>query len=163
MRKVVVLGNSGSGKSTLAQALAASEGLAHFGLDTVAWLPTDPPQRAAIAESEEQIMQFIQAHEQWVIEGCYADLIAIAARSASEMVFLHLSVADCLANAAQRPFEPHKYPSKAAQDANLAMLVEWIKTYPTRDDICSLQAHLALYDRFGGKKTMCTQNNDGLQ
>ena len=28
---------------------------------------------------------------------------------------------------AARPWEPHKYPSKEAQDANLALLIGWIR------------------------------------
>ena len=94
----------------------------------------------------------------WVIEGCYADLIELAAPNASDLIFLNLSVDDCIANARSRPWEPHKYPSKEAQDRNLTMLIDWIKSYPDREDTCSLQRHIALYESFDGKKVMKTSN-----
>ncbi len=156
MRRVVVLGNSGSGKSTLAKSLSAAEGLRHFDLDSIAWLPTDPPERSPLQECTERINHFVSSHDAWVIEGCYADLIELAAPHATEMIFLNLSVDDCVANARNRPWEPHKYSSKEAQDSNLDMLVDWIKSYSDRDDSCSLQSHRALYESFHGKKTMKT-------
>ena len=158
MRRVLIFGNSGSGKSTLAKSLSVSHGLTHFDLDAIAWLDTDPPQRTPILDSARQINQFMAAHDRWVIEGCYADLLEIANDNATDVIFLNLSVEDCIANARRRPWEPHKYPSKAAQDANLEMLIGWISRYPTREDTCSLQAHQALFDSFHGAKTMKTIN-----
>ena len=157
MRRLVVFGNSGSGKSTLAKSLSKSEGLSHFDLDNIAWLPTDPPERSPLQDCGEKINQFIASNDGWVIEGCYADLIEFAAHHATEMIFLNLSVDDCIANARSRPWEPHKYPSKVAQDEALQMLIDWITAYPERDDTCSLQSHLALFERFPGNKTMETK------
>lgn len=160
MRRLLIFGNSGSGKSTLAKSLALSEGLAHFDLDPIAWLPTDPPQRRPLQECEAQINAFIQAHESWVIEGCYADLMHLVSASATEVIWLKLSVDACVEHAKARPWEPHKYPSKEAQDANLNMLLGWIRSYPEREDTCALKAHLALYDGFQGKKSMVTKALD---
>ena len=157
VRRVLVFGNSGSGKSTLATSLANSEGLAHFDLDNIAWLDADPPERSPLAQSSEKISQFVAENEGWVIEGCYADLIELAATHANEMIFLNLSVEDCVKNARNRLWEPHKYPSKEAQDANLEMLIDWIEQYPFRDDPCSLQAHKSLFDRFAGSKQMVSK------
>lgn len=98
----------------------------------------------------------MESDSSWVIEGCYADLIEFVTASATEMIFLNPSTDDCVANARRRPWEPHKYPSKEAQDTNLEMLIGWIRAYPDRDDPCSLKSHLALYERFGGRKTMET-------
>jgi hypothetical protein len=36
---------------------------------------------------------------------------------------------ESVANAFSRPWEPHKYLSKEAQDANLEMLMGWIRAY----------------------------------
>jgi adenylate kinase family enzyme len=85
MRRVLVVGNSGSGKTTLARQLAA-EGLAHLDLDTLAWLPAPPPVRRPLAESAADIDAFTRRHDAWVIEGCYADLLAIAAARATELI-----------------------------------------------------------------------------
>lgn len=158
MRRILIFGNSGSGKSTLAKSVAESEGLSHLDLDTLAWLPTDPPQRRAPIECREAIQSFESEHQGWVIEGCYAELLIMASSNATEAIFLNLTTAQCVENARNRPWEPHKYETKEAQDGNLEMLVQWIGSYDTRNDDCSLTAHKTLFDRFDGKKTMLTCN-----
>ena len=158
MRKILVFGNSGSGKTTLTSQLCAAEGLAHLDLDSLAWLATDPPQRAPLETSAEKIQLFAQQNEAWVIEGCYSDLLEIAAPQASEIIFMNLPVAACVENARRRPWEPHKYESKEAQDQNLEMLIGWIEQYDERDDVFSSRAHRAFYDQFPGQKRMLTDN-----
>ncbi len=158
MSKVVIFGNSGSGKSTLAKELKETEGLAHLDLDSIAWHPTSPPERKSIAESTSEISVFIDSNDRWVIEGCYSDLLEIVIPASSEIIFLNLPVEACIDNAKNRPWEPHKYESKQAQDANLNMLTNWIAQYTERDDIFSKSAHEALFKGYEGKKTMCTKN-----
>jgi adenylate kinase family enzyme len=150
--RVLIVGNSGSGKTTLAGRLSREHGLAHLDLDTLAWLPTVPPTRRAIAESADAIRAFTRQHEAWVIEGCYADLARLLIAEASELVFLNPGIEACVARCLARPWEPHKYPTREAQDANLSMLIGWVRGYADRDDACSLPAHQALYDAFGGPK-----------
>lgn len=159
MRKVLVFGNSGSGKSTLAKKLCTARGLAHLDLDTLAWLPTNPPSRVPLPESEAAIAAFMASHDSWVIEGCYTDLLEIAAPHADEAIFMNLSVESCIENARARPWEPHKYASRIEQDRNLAMLIDWISQYPARQDVFSESAHKALYENFVGKKRMYTAND----
>ncbi len=159
MRKVAIFGNSGSGKSTLARQLCDAEGLAHLDLDTLAWRPVSPPERKPLEESRRDIDVFLAANRGWVIEGCYSDLLEFVVAQASEVVFLDLPVETCVANAKNRPWEPHKYASKAAQDANLAMLLDWIAQYPVRTDTFSRAAHQRLYDDYAGKKTRYTGND----
>jgi len=158
MKQIVIFGNSGAGKSTLAKRLSETHGLAHFDLDTVAWKPINPPERRSVDESNEAINHFIQQNESWVIEGCYSDLLRIVLPKASEIIFLNLPVELCMRNAKERPWEPHKYESKAAQDANLDMLLNWISEYDSRNDEFSKAAHEALYDGYSGKKLMFTSN-----
>ena len=146
------MGNSGAGKSTLARRLVADHGLAHLDLDTLAWLPTTPPQRAPIADSLERLEAFTAAGDRWVIEGCYADLLEPATKACTELVFLNPGVDACVAHCRARPWEPHKYESKEAQDRNLAMLIDWVRAYETRTDEFSLRAHRALFERFSGAK-----------
>lgn len=155
-QRVLIFGNSGSGKSTLARRLAEEGDLAHLDLDTLAWLPQSPPRRAPLAESAGRIRSLIDAHAGWVIEGCYTDLLELAAPFARQAVFLNLDVEQCVANARNRPWEPHKYESKAAQDANLDMLIGWIRGYFERDDVFSYRAHREFYERFPGEKRMYT-------
>lgn len=158
MRRILIFGNSGSGKSTLATRLANESSLAHLDLDTLAWLPTQPPERRPLEDSLVQIKRFTSRNESWVVEGCYTDLLEALAGQASEIVFMNLSVAQCVANAKARPWEPHKYESKEAQDANLAMLLDWIAAYESRDDVFSLAAHEKFYADFPGAKTCILGN-----
>ena len=158
VRKVLVFGNSASGKSTLAKRLAASEKLAHLDLDLLAWQATNPPTRAPLAESAKTIESFMLQHEQWVIEGCYSDLLKVAEQKSTEIIYMNLSIEECISNANNRPWEPHKYASKAEQDANLAMLIQWISQYELRDDNFSKAAHLAFFQNYSGAKKMFTTN-----
>jgi hypothetical protein len=105
-----------------------------------------------------EISNFIDSNEGWVIEGCYVDLLEIAAPFSSEIVFMNLPVALCVENARKRPWEPHKYESKQAQDQNLNMLVNWISQYEDRTDTLSKVAHTRFYNDYSGRKTMITAN-----
>ena len=142
----------------MAKHLAQTQQLAHFDLDTIAWRNTNPPTRAPVSESQKALDTFFTDNAGWVIEGCYADLIEIALPHATDIIFMNLDAATCMANARQRPWEPHKYPSKEAQDQNLEMLLNWIAGYYIRSDELSLQAHQAVYDKFQGSKVMHTRN-----
>lgn len=153
MQRILIFGNSGAGKSTLARQLAAEHGLAHLDLDTLAWQPgAVPPQRRPLAESAREIRAFTALHPSWVVEGCYSDLLEQALPECTELVFLNPGVDACIAHCRARPWEPHKYASQAEQDANLALLLDWVRAYETRDDEFSLRSHRRLYDNFAGLK-----------
>jgi len=165
MQKTLIFGNSGSGKSTLAKKMAKEKNLAHLDLDTLAWQPTSPPERMAIAASLTLINAFTHANKSWVIEGCYTDLLellnskneASMANSATDIIFLDLPISQCITNAKNRPWEPHKYSSKQAQDDNLDMLITWIKDYDARVDTFSKHAHQKFYENFQGIKKHITK------
>ena len=99
----------------------------------------------------------MDAQDGWVIEGCYADLLEASLPRCTRVLFLNPGIEACIANARVRPWEPHKYPSKEAQDANLEMLIGWIGEYETRTDAFSLAAHRALFDGFAGEKIELTK------
>lgn len=154
MQRIIVFGNSGSGKTTLARSLASDSGLAHLDLDQLAW--SAPGVRRPLAESEAAIRSFIKGETDWVIEGCYADLLEIALPFCAELRFLNPGTEACIANCMARPWEPEKYPSKEAQDANLAFLLDWVREYDRRSDEYSLARHRELFDRFSGPKVEIT-------
>jgi len=162
LSRVLIFGNSGSGKSTLAKSISIGNNAAHLDLDTIAWQPVTSgtlPMRMPIAGSKKQIDTFINKNDNWVIEGCYSDLLELVIHKSDEVIFLNLPVESCIINAKSRPWEPHKYDSKAAQDKNLEMLIGWISQYPERDDHFSQQAHLKLFNEFSGTKKMFTRNS----
>jgi len=157
MRKIIIFGNSGSGKSTLARKFQQA-GLAHLDMDTLAWDMNPDPVRKPLKESQQEISEFINNNDSWVVEGCYSDLINFAISHSTEIIYMNPGVDRCIENAKNRPWEPHKYASKQAQDENLEMLVNWIKQYPTRTDTFSKIAHETLYSNYEGKKTMYASN-----
>jgi adenylate kinase family enzyme len=159
-RKLLIFGNSGAGKSTLANTLCQQLQLAHLDLDTLAWLPGSPPERSPLDQSQNAINHFMQQNPNWVIEGCYCDLLAMAQHQATVAVFLDLPTEQCIAHAHRRPWEPHKYASKAEQDANLPMLIDWIAAYSNRSDTFSRQAHQQLLERFSGQRYRVTSDAD---
>ena len=157
VKKIVIFGNSASGKSSLAKHLSELHQLAHLDLDTLAWLPitekSPVPHRQSVDISVSEIDRFIKQNNQWVIEGCYSDLLTHTLKYCSEIIFLNLPVELCISNAKKRPWEPHKYKTKAEQDANLTMLVDWISQYEHRTDTFSKAAHEKLYNEFLGEKS----------
>lgn len=174
--RVIVLGNAGSGKTTLAGAFAAEAGVPHLDLDTVAWAPEPAhgpspqpslqpsPERRETAASVADVDAFTIRPSGWVVEGCYGDLLRAAARRADRVVFLDPGVEVCVANCRRRPFEPHKFATRAAQDAHLARLEEWVRTYERRDDEFSRAAHVALFASHGGPRLhVRTQDDRALE
>ena len=88
----------------------------------------------------------------WVVEGCYASLVAESLAFGPTLVFLDPGIEACLAHCRQRPWEPHKYPSKTAQDEKLAFLLDWVRDYAQRDDDVSLKAHQSLFESASVRK-----------
>jgi adenylate kinase family enzyme len=150
MRRIVVFGNSGSGKTTLARVLTSQHGLAHLALDLLAW--DSPGVRRSPTESAGAIRDFIDKNSEWVIEGCYADLLEQVLPYASEVRFLNPGVEVCIANCRARPWEQEKYHSKDAQDEKLAFLLDWVRQYESRTDEYSLARHRELFENFQGPK-----------
>ena len=160
MERILIFGNSGSGKSSLAKALSAHYRAEHLDLDTIAWEADRPGVRAPFEESRNALLRFIRGAESWVIEGCYSALLKEAAAYCTEMIFLNPGVEACVRNCEARPWESHKYPSPEAQDANLRMLVAWVREYETRDDEFSLREHRKLFDAHAGRKVEYRSNEE---
>ena len=158
MKKIVIFGNSGSGKTTLATQLARKHHLSHLDLDILAWQSTKPPIRKPLKESKTEIESFFSENNQWVIEGCYSDLLSLTLKDATEIIFLNPDIQTCIDNCKKRPWEPHKYKSKVEQTQNLNMLLEWVKQYHSREDEFSLVSHRKLFKQFAGKKREYSSN-----
>lgn len=139
-------------ESTLASLLARETGAASLDLDTVAWEPgrIAVPRDAAVAAQE--LAAFCNGHDDWIIEGCYASLIRQSLGWRPTLVFLDPGVERCLAHCRARPWEPHKYASKAEQDARLDSLLQWVREYPERTGELGRGEHLACFDAYDGPK-----------
>lgn len=162
MKRIIIFGNSGSGKSTLAKKIAEGLRLGHLDLDILAWKDTVPPERLSIEKSHDKIKEFLSKNNEWVIEGCYSDLINLVTDIATEVVFLDLPIDECVENAKNRPWEPHKYKSKEDQDRNLSFLIDWIRDFENRSDVFSKKSQEKIYNDFQGRKSRLLSNEDSL-
>jgi adenylate kinase family enzyme len=160
--RIVIFGNSGSGKSTMARYLAERHQIPMLELDRVVWEPGKIAVLRPRDEIRADVEQFLASREQWVVEGCYGELVELALPLCMEAIFLNPGLASCVANNRQRPWEPHKYASREAQVAMLDALLDWVAGYYTRDDQWSYIYHRRVFDGFAGKKTEVTQVG-GLQ
>jgi len=158
MKRFLIFGNSGSGKTTLAKRLMHQYKLAHLDLDNIAWDLMNSSKRRNLQESNTQINAFMKENEQWVIEGCYTDLLNFAIKKTNEIIFLNPGIETCLNNCRARPWEPHKYETSEQQNNNLDLLLDWVIQYPTRTDTFSMTEHRKLYDHFTGNKTEYNKN-----
>jgi adenylate kinase family enzyme len=152
--RIVIIGNSGSGKSTFARRLAA-DGTPMLDLDTIVWEPNQIAVARPLAAVHADLDAFC-ARDSWIAEGCYGDLAERVLVHEPELVFMNPGEAACLRNCRARPWEPHKYASKAAQDDKLEFLLGWVSDYYRRDDATSYARHRALFDAYGGlKREVC--------
>jgi hypothetical protein len=98
------------------------------------------------------LCQFIRGKDQWIIEGCYGDLVEAALPHCTELRFLNPGVETCVAHCNRRPWEPSKFSSAEEQNAMLTRLIQWVKDYETRDDDYGLKRHRRVFDGFSGLK-----------
>jgi len=161
MMRIAILGNSGSGKSTLAHKIALESGAAVLDLDTIYWDPTRVAVRRHDNDVHHDLDHFCNL-ENWIAEGCYGDLIARTFHWRPQLIFLNPGEEICRANCRDRPWEPHKYPSKAEQDAKLALLLAWVSEYYVRDGDMSYKRHRELFDAYEGPKREITSRDEPL-
>lgn len=158
--RFAIVGNSGSGKSTLARALCERFGLPLLELDNIVW---EPGQIAVLRERaaiERDLQTFLAQHTQWVVEGCYADLIQSVLAASPALIFLNPGEDVCVEHCRLRPWEPHKYATPQAQESMLINLIAWVRAYYQRDDDCSLPAHRRLLASYDGEKRECVVDVD---
>lgn len=155
--RVVIFGNSGSGKSTLARQLADTNGVPMLELDTVVWEPNQVGVLRLREAIHEDVERFLATHAQWIIEGCYGELVEMVLGRCTRALFLNPGLDACVANNRRRPWEPHKYATPEAQDAMLQPLLDWVAGYYTRQDQWSYAYHRRVFDRFGGDKIEVTE------
>ena len=148
--KILILGNAGAGKTTLAAQLMRQGNIARLSLDEVAF--GAGAQRRPLADSVAEALRFVGRHPQWIVEGCYADIIEPLLAHCEALLFLNPGVATCIAHCRQRPWEPEKFASRQEQDAQLAPLLAWVAEYESRADEYGLRQHQRVFEGFNGRK-----------
>ena len=154
--RVAIIGNSGSGKSTLAGQLSAGQMVHTLDLDPIVWEPAQiaVPRDVDLALSD--LRTFCESREQWIVEGCYGNLIEASLAYGPELIFLNPGLEQCLLNCRARPWQERKYSSKQEQDSKLPYLLQWMTDYYTRDGDMSFAVHEDLFERYRGPKRMLT-------
>ena len=148
--RIVIYGNAGSGKTTMARKLAREFELAHLSLDDICWAAVGV--RRPLSDSIAALEAFIDAHAEWVVDGCYSDLIEAALPHCSELRFLNPGLEVCVRNCRSRPWEPSYCSSAEEQQRLLEPVIAFVREYEVRTDEFSLQRHRALFDSFPGPK-----------
>ena len=152
--RIIILGNSGSGKSTLAREIKLRKDVPVLSLDDLAF--ASEAVRRPVEGSLADVRTFIWQHSNWVIEGCYADLIEGILDEADALLFLNPGVEQSVENCLNRPWEPEKFASLEDQNRYLEPLIAWVREYETRTDEFGLQSHRELFERFAGPKVEFT-------
>jgi adenylate kinase family enzyme len=148
--KIILLGNAGAGKSTMAKKLMANQNIPRLSLDEVAW--AEPAIRMSEAESVELVRSFIQQHDQWILEGCYSDIIEPILPECDELRFLNPGIETCIKHCHARPWEPEIFESPEKHNANIQNLINWVNEYESREDEYGLKRHRKLFDSYNGNK-----------
>ncbi|ELR97254.1 dephospho-CoA kinase [Gloeocapsa sp. PCC 73106] len=91
-----IIGNCGSGKTTLAKKLSQSAQIPILDLDTIAWTQGSTPVRQPIDVVKIRLQKFCLSQSNWIVEGCYGDLIEIVLKWKPELIFLNPGEAVCL-------------------------------------------------------------------
>lgn len=155
--RIAILGNSGSGKSTLAASLSAGRRVNTLDLDTIVWEPARIAVPRDIDLALSDLHDFCQAQEDWIVEGCYGNLIEASLIYEPELVFLNPGLDQCQSNCRARPWEKHKYATRAEQESKLDFLLQWVADYYSRDGDMSLTGHEELFERYCGPKRVVTE------
>ena len=158
--RIAILGNAGSGKSTLAKSLARTQGMPSLDRATLVW----EPERVAVERPDAVVFadlaRFCRESDDWVIDGCYGDLVEAVLPQWPLLIFLEPGQEACIANCRNRPWEPHKYRSKQEQDDHLEDLLGWVRSYYDLDGSMSLAGHRAVFDAYAGPKRLVTRLAD---
>ena len=141
----------------MARRLIGNADISRLSLDEIAW--DRGPRRKPLEASLTLLDKFLASNDQWIIEGCYGDLVEAALAHCSELRFLNPGVETCVAHCNRRPWEPSKFPSAEEQNVMLSQLIQWVKDYESRDDEYGLMRHRRIFDGFSGAKQEYTSTS----
>jgi adenylate kinase family enzyme len=154
--RIVIFGNSGSGKTTAAREITSKFNIPVLELDLIVWESDSPPSTRPADVVQAEVEKFCATHDSWVVEGCYGELVKLTLKWKPEMIFMNPGEAVCVHNNQNRPWEPHKFASKADQDKKMAFIARWISDYYKRKDEMSLHFHREMFDTYEGPKREVT-------
>lgn len=145
LTRTLIIGNSGSGKSWLAERLAEHLHIPWVDLDSIHWLSDEHsiPRPRAEALGTARVLA---SGERWVIEGVYGWIVSELLPRATALIWLCLDDDECVANVRQREAQRDEH------DELLIALLDWARSYRTREESSGFAAHQRLFDGFSGSK-----------
>ncbi|MCA9286787.1 MAG: AAA family ATPase [Phycisphaerales bacterium] len=155
--RILVFGNAGAGKTTLARQLASEHHAERLDLDTIAWKPVGSTNRRPLDEVRTHLAHFMAQHANWVIEGCYGDIIELVMSHATAVYFLDIDPESCIERNREREWEPHKFRSPEDQTQAQTFLESWIREYHDRTDEFGHAWHRRLFETFTREKHLITE------
>jgi len=148
-KRSVIIGNSGSGKTWLAHAMSGIVAAPVVHLDDIFWEPGGFNRRR---NTDEVNVLIARAKEQdhWIVEGVFGELAQQFLSDANQLIWLDLEWLICRDRLLRRGSESKKHLDREQSQEGLCRLVEWAGNYRGRFDMCSFQAHKAMFDAFDG-------------
>ena len=134
----------------MARLLIGNRNIARLPLDEITW--NEVMERKPLEASLRELHLFMKNNDEWIIEGCYGDLVEAALRHCTELRFLNPGVEVCVEHCTRRPWEPDKFPSPEDQEMMLRQLIPWVRQYENREDEYGLKRHRKIFNDFRGPK-----------
>ena len=159
--RIIIYGNSGAGKTWLARQLEVQHDLPRLVLDSIAW-EAEWEKRKPLEASVAELIQFVESHDKWIIEGCYGHLIEAALPYCTELRFINPGIEACVANCRKRQADWEQHGRPEDNRGSIGELLEWVREYDQRNDEFSLARHRAIFDCFRGKKTEYQADDLGI-
>lgn len=153
LTRTIVIGNSGSGKSWLAEQIAKQLDAPWLDLDLIHWEPGG----YKIARNREAATTLIKdaaISNSWVIEGVYGWLVNEIESKATALVWICVDEAECIANIR------HRGVRGGGSDESFNSLLNWARSYRSREDSSSCSAHKRIFENFSGTKTCLSSKRE---
>jgi hypothetical protein len=143
--RVLILGNSGSGKCWLSQEFGKRLGTTAIDLDTIHWEPGGF-EVARDKDAARAMVRRIASREVWIIEGVYGWLAREAVSRGTALIWLDISIEECVHNLRVRG------PYPGSDERSFAALLIWAAAYQERETSSSSMGHERLFSAFHGWK-----------
>ncbi len=135
--KIRIIGNTASGKTTLARILAKKYKLEILHLDGIAFVPDSNFIPVSDTQFQSSVSEFLNDHQDWVIEGNYIDQLTMFDLQPQLIIFLDITGSQAVANYKQR-FKQYEGKSRPELpnliDTDMEPMLKSIANYHLRRD-----------------------------
>ena len=144
-QRTLIIGNGGSGKTWLARRLGERFGIAVIHLDDLRWQPGSYGKARDNRLVVNEVVQAAQAGT-WLMEGVYGWLAEAVMARATQLIWIDLPEAECLANVRERGLQG------GGSEQDFRDLLQWVGEYRLRNNSSCFAAQSRLYEAFAGPK-----------